>query len=100
MKQHTGYSANILNQAEALMAKVQADLAAAGEFYQSIGVNPDKIASVVEPLMGPKQRDELAALVAADEAAIDQEVAEELARFRSTSQGTQAVVAKKPRLMI
>ena len=64
MTQHTGHAADRLNQAQALMGKVQSDLDAAGDFYRSIGVNPDKIAAAIEPLVGAKQREELTALTA------------------------------------
>ena len=82
MTQAEGYAADLINQANSLISKVQGDLSAAAAFYKSIDVDPAKIAGALAPLMGQKQQDELAQIVAADRAAIDQEVAEEAARLR------------------
>lgn len=99
MEHHQGYAANILNQTESLIAKIQGDLDAADAFYKSIDVDPAKVAGVLEPLMGLKQFQELEQLVAADRAAIDQEVAEEAARLKAGAPSS-VVVRKKPRAMI
>ena len=82
MTQAEGYAATLINQANSLITKVQGDLSAAAAFYKSIDVDPAKIAGALAPLMGQKQQDELAQIIAADRAAIDQEVAEEAARLR------------------
>ena len=99
MEQHQGYAADILNEAERLIAKVQGDLDDADTFYKSIGVNAAKVAGVLEPLMGLKQFQEVERLVAADHAAIDQEVAEEAARLNAGTSYSGSV-RKKSRAMI
>ena len=91
MTQAEGYAADLINQANSLISKVQGDLSAAATFYKSINVDPAKIAGALAPLMGEKQQDELAQLVAADRAAIDQEVAEEAARLRFDAPATASV---------
>ena len=96
MTQAEGYAAAIINQANSLISKVESDLSAAAAFYKSIDVDPAKIAGALAPLMGQKQQDELAQIVAADRAAIDQEVAEQAARLRFDAPAT-ASAPKAPR---
>ena len=88
MTQAEGYAASLINQANSLITKVQSDLTASAAFYESIDVDPAKIAGALAPLMGQKQQDELAQIIAADRAAIDQEVAEEAARLRFDAPAT------------
>jgi hypothetical protein len=81
MAKHQGYAADILNAADELIGKVQASLDAKDTFYRSIGVDPQKVLPALESIMGDKERAELAALMAADAAAVEQETAEEAARL-------------------
>ncbi len=99
MTQAQGYAADIINQAESLLAKIEADFAATAAFYESIGVDPANIDGAFGPPMGAKQREEMAAVLAADQAAIEQEVAEGVARLRMNSPNTTNT-PKRPRNLI
>ena len=94
-----GYAAALINQTESLLAKLEADFAATTAFYESIGVDPANIDGAFGPPMSAKQRAEMAAVLAADQQAIDQEVAEGLARLRMSTPGA-ASTPKRPRNMI
>jgi hypothetical protein len=100
MSQAEGYAAKIIQEAEALIGKVQKDLDGAGDFYREMGINPDKVAPALEQFMGPKQKEELAAILRADDEVVQREVDEAAARasFGSAPAGSSA--AKKPRNMI
>lgn len=87
----------IVADAEALIQKVQADLAQSDSVFTNAGLNPEKAKAVLSGLTTPKQFAEADAAVKADLAAIEQEVAEEAAR---RNQGGTSGGAKKPRMMI
>jgi hypothetical protein len=99
MSQAEGYAAKIISEAEALIGKVQGDLDRAAEFYQSNGIDPEKVAPAMEQFMGAKERAELEQLAKADREAIDQEVAEGAARanFADASSGGGV---KRPRNLV
>jgi hypothetical protein len=97
--QAQGYAAAIINQAESLLAKIEADFATTAAFYESIGVAPDQIDGAFGPPLNAKQREDMAALIAADQEAIDQEVAEETARLRMNAPSAPTAV-KRPRNLI
>jgi hypothetical protein len=93
--QAQGYAAAIINQAESLLAKIEADFATTAAFYESIGVAPDQIDGAFGPPLNAKQREDMAA----DQEAIDQEVAEETARLRMNAPSAPTAV-KRPRNLI
>jgi dsDNA-binding SOS-regulon protein len=93
-----GYADNIISEAQSLIEKVSGDLRQSADVYSSLGINPDKVLSACEPVMGDKQRDELAKLLAQDQEAIQREVDEGAARFRFAT--APASTARKPRSMI
>ncbi|MCF8161252.1 MAG: hypothetical protein K9J76_11145 [Polaromonas sp.] len=99
MSQAQGYAADIINQAESLLAKIEADFAATAAFYESIGVEPANIDGAFGPKLDARQREEMAAVLAADQAAIDQEVAEEAARLRMSSPGAASVPKRRRNLI-
>ncbi len=99
MSQAQGYAADIINKTESLLAKIEADFAATAAFYESIGVDPANIDGAFGPPLGARQREEMAAVLAADQAAIDQEVAEEAARLRMNSPAS-TTTPKRPRNLI
>jgi hypothetical protein len=99
MPQAEGYAADIINKTETLLAKIEADFAATAAFYKAIGVDPANIDGAFGPKLGAREREEMAALMAADQAAIDQEVAEEAARLRMSSDSA-AATPKRPRNLI
>jgi hypothetical protein len=94
-----GYAAALINQTESLLAKIEADFDTTKAFYQSIGVEPANIDGAFGLPLNARQREDMAALVAADQEAIDQEVAEETARLRMRTPGS-ATMPKRPRSMI
>lgn len=93
------HTAKLIQDASDLIGKVQADLNSAQEFYASIGVNPDKVQGVLQSLLGPKESAEVVQLLADDQQAIAQEVAEEAARLSFVS-APVTTVRKKTRSMI
>ena len=99
MPKAEGYAAKLISDANDLISKIQGDLDDAQDFYESIDVNPDKVPGVLQSMLGPKESAELAQLVADDQQAIAQEVAEEAARL-SFAAAPVATVRKKPRFMI
>ena len=99
MSQAEGYAATIINQTESLLAKIEADVATGKAFYESIGVEPANIDGAFGPPLNARQREDMAALAAADQEAIDQEVAEDAARLRMSTPGS-TTVPKRPRSMI
>lgn len=98
MSQPEGYAAKIIADAESLLAKVQSDLDASAEFYRSTGIKPEKVLTACEPYLGPKEKEELARVVKADQEAIQREVDEGMARasFNAPSSGAP----RKPRSMV
>jgi len=94
-----GYAAALINETESLLAKLESDFATGKAFYESIGVEPDSIDGAFGPRLTAKQRDEMAAVVAADQADIGQEVAEGAARLRMNSPSAPTA-RKRPRSMI
>lgn len=92
------YAAQILADAQNLIAKVQGDLDAAAEFYRSNDIDPAKVAPALEQFMGLKQQEELAAINRADQEAIETEVAE--AAARASFAAAPAGGARKPRPMV
>ena len=85
MYQAQGYADDLINQAEVLLAKIEAGFAATAALYQAIGVDPTNTDGAFGLPLGLRQRAELAKILAADRVAIDQEVAEETARLRMSS---------------
>ena|SRR5436190_20485752 len=95
-----GYADQIISEANSLIAKVNGDLQESGSFYRSMGIDPDKVLPACESAMGPKQRDELAKLLAQDQEAVQREVDEGMARIKFSSPTPPAGGARKPRSMI
>lgn len=101
MQDNTSQASQTIRDAEALIAKVQADLDEAANFYRDNNINPDKILSACEPFVGLKEKAEIERLARADQDAIEQEVHEGMARL-SFGTGTQSSPAgvRKARNMI
>lgn len=99
MTKHEGYAAKILNDADALLSKVQGDLDAAADFYRSNEINPDKVLSAVAPHLGAQEKQQLEKLMAEDQEAIQREVDEGRARL-SFSSAPAAGGTKKPRSLV
>jgi F0F1-type ATP synthase membrane subunit b/b' len=94
------YAARIINDAEALLAKVHGDLQQAEEFYRSAGIDPQKVLPACEPHMGPRQKEELARLLQQDQEEIQREVDEGMARIKFSTPSAPTGGARKPRPMV
>lgn len=79
------HTAKLIQDANDLIVKVQADLKSAQEFYASIGVSPDKVQGVLQSLLGPEEAAEVVQLLADDQQAIVEELAEEAAHMSFVS---------------
>ncbi|HZY20503.1 MAG TPA: hypothetical protein VFE82_18685 [Ramlibacter sp.] len=99
MAQAEGYAAKIISETEALLAKVQGDLQQRSQFFRDAGIDPAKIAPALEQYMGPKEKEELARLLRADQEAIQREVDEAAARARFAAPPATGG-ARKPRSMV
>ena len=99
MAQADGYAAKIISETEALLAKVQGDLQRSAEFYRANGIDPAKATTVLEKYMGPKEKEELAQLLRADQEAVQREVDEGAARARFAAAPASGG-ARKPRPMV
>jgi hypothetical protein len=91
----------VVAEAEAVIAKVLADLAASDRVLTAAGLDPAKAKAVLQNVTGPQQLQEADAQVKADLAAAEQEAAEEMAR-RGHAPGAAAPsqAPKKARMMI
>lgn len=87
-------AASVIAEAERLVGDIQRQLDAAANFYAEYGIDPDKMVQALEPSMGPKEKEDLARIVQADQEAIQREVDEGAARLRFTS---AAASVPKPR---
>lgn len=67
-----------LTEAQRLIAQIEADIAAGAAVISSANLDPAK-------MLPPAQQQELERLIAADQAAIEQEVAEGAARLRAAA---------------
>lgn len=91
--------ADIVAQAQALIEKVQQQLADGEQFYRDQGLNPDKVRTVLEEQMGAKERESAHQAFKADMEAVEQEVREEQARRSFNAPASQTIV-RRPRAMI
>lgn len=66
MPQADGQIAHILEQADALLKKVRADLESSLDFFRESGIDYQRLADHVAPHYGPEQQAEVARLVQAD----------------------------------
>lgn len=92
-------TAELIKKAEALISNAQRLLEAGDDFFRQQGLDPQKVRSVLDAQMGPKERAEAEELARADLAAVEQEVAEEKARH-SFSQGGASSSVKRPRAIV
>ena len=95
------YANKTVQDAQALIDKVQSDLDEAASFYRANNINPDKVLSACEPFIGMKEKAEIEQLAKADQEAIEQEVQEGMARMNFTSGAASSTAgARKTRAMI
>jgi F0F1-type ATP synthase membrane subunit b/b' len=99
MSDPQNYAAKIIADAESLLSKVNGELEEAREFFRSNDINPDKILSACEPLMGAKEKQDLARLIEQDKADIQREVDEATAR-NNFSKPMPSGGAKRPRNLV
>ncbi len=87
MSQENERAERIMAESEALIAKVQRELDEAEAFYREQGIDLEAL----ERSLGPKEKEEVARLLAEDKAAIERAVDEEKARlsFNSPSQASR-----------
>jgi hypothetical protein len=99
MPTNDSYAAKIIADAEALLGKVQRDLDDAAEFYRTSNIDPAKVLPALEPHMTANEKLALKRALDEDEAAIQREVDEGMARlnFATPSSGS---APKKPRSMV
>jgi len=93
------YAAKIIADAQALLDKVQRDLSESAEFYRANDIDPDKVLPAVEGYMGAQQKQQLQQMLQEDQAAIQREVDEGMARLSFSAAATGSA-PKKPRSMI
>lgn len=96
MTQHTGYAADILNEAERLVAEAQRNLDEKAQLRASLGLDSAKAAAA----LGPKELAEVEQLLAADLAEVEREVAHRAMALGLTPAGATSGGAKKMRTMI
>lgn len=92
-------AANIVAQAEQLVAEVQGQLDAAADFYRDQGLNPDKVRSTLEAQMTAKDKEDLDRIMRQDMAEIDAAVDDAKARASFAAAPNSGGV-KKPRAMV
>lgn len=96
MTQHTGYAADILNQAERLVADVQRNLEEKAQLRASWGLDSAKMAAA----LGPKELAQVEQMVADDVADVEREVAQQALALGLKSNSPSVGGAKKMRRMI
>ncbi|MEC4720737.1 hypothetical protein RY831_16355 [Noviherbaspirillum sp. CPCC 100848] len=89
----------LIKKADELVRNVRSQLESGEEFFRQQGLDPQKVRSVLESQMTSKDKEEAAALARADMAAVEQEVAEEMARARF-AKGGAAPSVKRPRTIV
>lgn len=99
MPTNDSYAAKIIADAEALLGKVQRDLEEGAEFYRANNINPDKVLPALEGYLDGKTRQDLQAAIQEDQAAIQREVDEGMARLNFAAP-SGANAPKKPRTMV
>lgn len=91
----------IIADAEALLAKVQRDLDEGAEFFRDNHIDPAKVLPALEGHMGAREKQQLQQALEADQAAIQREVDEGLARQRFAAPASATGGApKRPRTMV
>jgi hypothetical protein len=88
----------VVAEAERLIADVTRQLDAGEQFYRDHGIDPKKMTAMLDPYLGPKEKEDLARILKEDSEAIQQEVDEAAARMRFSS--GQVSGTKKIRSMI
>lgn len=89
----------IIADAEALLAKVQRDLDEGAEFFRAHQIDPAKVLPALDVHMGAKEKQDLQKAIDADQADIQREVDEGLARLRFAAPATGGA-PKRPRTMV
>lgn len=92
MSNDTDKYQQLIDEAAALVAKVQRDLEATDDVYRSLGLDPAKVASTVEKEISAEQKADADAAFRADMEAIEREVEQEMARrsFSAPASGSSA----------
>ncbi|MGE8689087.1 MAG: hypothetical protein ACN6PJ_18220 [Achromobacter sp.] len=85
--------------AERALDDARRALARADEFYRDQGLDPEKVRAVSAERLGPKEREEAESLFRQDLEAVENEVAQELARQRFAAPATSGGI-KKMRPMV
>jgi hypothetical protein len=96
MQKHTGYSADILNEAERLVAEAQRTLEEKAQLRADMGLDMAKATAA----MGPKEAAQLEQAVAADLADVEREVAQRALALGLMPAGATTGGAKKMRPMV
>ncbi len=88
----------LMDQAQALIDRVQSELESSEDFYRSQGLAPEKVRAVLQGELTPQGRQEAEQAFASDMDAVEQEVREELARtsFAAPPQNTNTVRRRRP----
>lgn len=89
-----------IQEADALIAKVQRDLDDGAEFFRSNNINRDKVMEACAPFIGAKEKAEMERVAQEDFEAIEQEVREGMARINFAASAGNAGGLRKSRNMI
>lgn len=89
---------DIIHAAEALIERVQNELAAANEALRSQGIDPELVRTMAAKQLGEKQAQQAQEACRADLEAVEQEVREEAARLAFSS--ASPVRSKPPRNLV
>jgi hypothetical protein len=100
MSQPESPTARLVNEAQALVIKVQQDLARSAAFYRDNKIDPEKAAQVLAGFVGPREQAEVARLVKEDQEAIEREVSEAAARARFETPAAPVAAPRRQRPMV
>lgn len=98
MPQADGQIAQIIEQADALLKKVQADLDASLDFFRESGIDYQRLSEHVAPHFGPQQQAEVNRLVQSDLQVARKEAQDAAMRAGVGVNGTRP--PKRPRNMV
>lgn len=89
-----------IQEADALIAKVQRDLDEGAEFFRANNINRDKVMDACAPFISAKDKAEMERAAKEDFEAIEQEVREGMARISFAAGAGNAAGVRKTRAMI
>lgn len=99
MSNSESYAGKIIADADALLAKVQRDLEDGAEFFRTNNINPDKLIPALDGYLCDHDKQALQKALQSDEADIQREVDEGLARLRFAAPPS-AGSPKRPRTLV